>query len=699
MTTLHLDLESRSTVDLKKAGTYLYATHPSTDIWCVAYATDDAPVELWVPGQPLPDNLKSYIANGGSITAHNAMFERLMWWYVLMPRYGWPKPKIEQFRCTMTMALAMSLPGSLENAAGAVGLTIGKDMKGHRRMMQMSKPRDEDWSGKPTWWDDQPRREELYAYCKQDVEVERALDKRLLNLSQKEQELWWLDQRINDRGVSVDLSACRNAVRHVDRAKDKLDERMRQVTSNAVASTNAVAQIVSYLSTVGVTTDSIGKDDLLKLLDRDDLPEKARAVLELRQEGSKSSTAKLQAMINSSDTEGRSRGVVQYHAASTGRWGGRLWQPHNLIRDMLHWEDVERFFSLLPRKDGGDAIEFLLGPVPSVVSKCLRAFVVAKEDHELLVSDFSSIEACVLPWLAGQEDALEALRRGEDMYNKAAADVYGRKIDRKNVKADEAPGQVGKVIVLALGYEGGIAAFAQFAKNLRVDMATVYPTLWGSATPEERKNAERAYAMYKARSSQPVSLPFGLASDIVKQRWRAKNDRIKQYWRDLNDAALAAVRSPGQTFSAGAVPVRYKVSGSFLWCQLPSKRALCYPYPKIGPTRMPWDNDDGTPVYKDAVRYKGVNEQKQWGDHFLYGGLLAENVTQAVARDLLAEAMVRAESAGFPVVLHVHDEVIAELPIGNGDIKEFDRVMCQLPEWAAGCPVTAKGFRTRRYRK
>ena len=205
--------------------------------------------------------------------------------------------------------------------------------------------------------------------------------------------------------------------------------------------------------------------------------------------------------------------------------------------------------------------------------------------------------------------------------------------------------------------------------------------------------------MSAARASQPVSKTFGLASDIVKQRWRAKNQRIKAYWGDLGEAALSAVRSPGKTFSAGAVPVRYKVSGSFLWCQLPSGRCLCYPYPKIAKTRMPWDNDDGTPVYKDAVAYKGVNEQKQWGEHYLYGGLLAENVTQAVARDLLAEAMVRADAAGFPIVLHVHDEIVAELPVGVGDLAAFDRLMCELPTWAAGCPVTAKGFRTRRYRK
>lgn len=348
MTTLHIDFETRSTVDLKTAGAHAYADHADTDVWCMAYSIDDEPIRLWARGDypPFVDERVGIAATNGTVVAHNAAFELAIWNRLMVPRYGWPKLDPRQVRCTMAMALSMSLPASLENAAAAVGLDISKDMQGRKLMLQMARPRSVLNDGTLVWWDDEARRERLYAYCRQDVEVERQLEKRLLALTPPEQELWTLDQTINDRGIRVDLATIDKLLRAVEIEKKRLDNRMAKATGGRVTTCNQVAELTAWVAEHGIEVDGLAKADVTALLDRVDLPTDVREALRIRREGSKSSTAKLKAMKAGACADGRVRGMFQFHGASTGRWAARRVQVQNMPRPNLGHEDIERVVAM-----------------------------------------------------------------------------------------------------------------------------------------------------------------------------------------------------------------------------------------------------------------------------------------------------------------------------------------------------------------
>lgn len=326
MPTIHIDFETRGTCELKTAGAHKYAEHPDTDVWCMAYAVDDEPVQLWKMGEPWPK-----LDMNATFMAHNAAFELQIWNKVMTPRYGWPALLVEQMRCTMAMAYALALPGSLEQAAAAVGLPVRKDMDGRNQMLRMAKPRQMTWAG-PVWWDEPARLERLYSYCMNDVVVERELERRLVPLSADEQALWALDQIINERGVYVDVTAAQAAMGITTETKKLLDAEMVRVTGGWVKACTSVAQLIEWMSLRGVETAGVAKADITDLLDRDDLPDDVRKALELRRDAAKSSTAKLKAILDAASDDNRVRGVLQYHGAGTGRWAGRRVQPQNMPR-------------------------------------------------------------------------------------------------------------------------------------------------------------------------------------------------------------------------------------------------------------------------------------------------------------------------------------------------------------------------------
>lgn len=330
MVALHLDVETRSVVDLRQTGAYVYAEDPSTDVWCVAYAFGDEPIELRLPGQPCPPRIAEHVENDGLIYCHNAQFERLIWRHVLGPKHGWPVPDLRQFRCTLAMAYAMALPGSLDGAAAALQLSVQKDMVAHRTMLQLSKPRRIE-DGKPVWWDLPEKLERLYGYCINDVEVERALEKRLLALRPLELEIWFLDQEINDRGVYIDAKLCHAAKGIVKEAIERLNAELREITGGAVLAVSNVNQLTGWLDANGVPAKSLAKDQLEELLALD-LPSHCRRALEIRREGAKTSTAKIDKMLKMRCADGRMRGNLQYHGAGTGRWAARGAQLQNLPR-------------------------------------------------------------------------------------------------------------------------------------------------------------------------------------------------------------------------------------------------------------------------------------------------------------------------------------------------------------------------------
>lgn len=358
---LFLDFETKSACDIRKAGADAYARHPTTDILCVGYTYADEKIVHCVKPEEIRERaIGSLIWQGIPVVAHNAPFELAIWNHVGVRHYGWPRLKPEQTICTMAMAYSAALPGALADAAPASGLTVQKDSAGHRIMLQLSQPRarDEDClfcedgcAECITWWtpEDVPEKfEKLYAYCRQDIEVERQLYNRLLKLSSKEREIWLLDHKINQRGVQVDLKAVDAAMELVEMEKKRLNLELNAVTRGAVSVTSATGQLTDWIRSRGVETEGVAKSDVLELLGRDTIPADVREALLLRQEAAKSSTAKLKAMRLGACDDGRLRGMFQYYGAgATGRWAGRRVQLQNLPRPVLSQKQIEEVFEVL----------------------------------------------------------------------------------------------------------------------------------------------------------------------------------------------------------------------------------------------------------------------------------------------------------------------------------------------------------------
>lgn len=649
MNAASLDWETRSACDLKAHGLAIYAEDPTTDILCAAWAFEGEEPIGWLPGEPCPPRLRAHVEAGGTIRAWNAIFEWYIWNMVAVPKYGFPPLCIEQVQCVMAEAYAQGLPGALENAAPALGVTERKDDKGKRVMLQLSKPKKVLDDGTIIWWEDAAKFEIVRAYNLQDVRTEMACGARLRRLSDDEQALWLLDQKINARGIQIDAGAIDAAIELVTAEKARLDQAMRDITGNVVAGCTDVAQLTAWLRYRGVSLPGVAKADVTALLDGE-LPDDCRIALKLRQEAAKSSTAKLVAMRDRAGADGRMRGLFQYHGAATGRWAGRGPQPHNFPRPtILHeQDDIE---DVIAHFGQAEYLRVFYGDPMPLIADCMRGMIVAAPGHTLVCCDYSNIEGRVLAWLAGEKWKLDAFRAydagtGPDLYLLAYAKGF-------RVSVDEARPfrQVGKVMELALGYGGGVGAFQTMARG------------YGVKVTDAR-------------------------ADELKVAWRSAHPAVTGFWRDLERAAIRAVQEGG-IHRAG--PIAFKVNGSFLWCQLPSKRLLCYPYPEIHEGKF------GGPM----LTYMSVNGvTRKWERCDTYGGSLAENVTQAVARDILVAGMRAVEAAGYPVVMHVHDEIVLEAPMSAApSVEKIASLMSNAPHWATGLPIAAAGWTGNRYRK
>jgi DNA polymerase len=669
MTTLHLDFETRSAVDLKKAGIDVYANDPTTSVLCAAYAFDEDQVMLWRPRSCSPERMADHVASGGEVVAHNAAFEFNIWnrvWRGQLP--GLPALKLEQMRCTQAEAYAMSLPGSLDGAAAALNVAQRKDKEGRRVMLALSQPRDFDALGAPVWYTEESHPEKflkLYDYCMQDVEVERAIEKRLMRLSAVERATWVLDQTINGRGVGIDVRNAERALLIVRDEKKRMERELAQLTDKAVTSPSEIQALALWLEMQGVQLDGLTKQEVIDLLELDTLPLHARRAVELRQEYAKSSTSKIAAMLAARSADNRMRHLHQYHGAGTGRWAGRRVQTQNLKRPTIEQAEIEAIFGALENGTGAEHIETFHGNAMDALSNCLRGFIVAAPGHVLMAPDFANIEGRGVAWLAGERWKLDAFRAQDDKTGPGIYELsYSTSMGVQVSTVTKAQRQIGKVQELSMGYQGGVGAFQNMAKN------------YGVKVPDDE-------------------------ADRIKKLWRGAHPAIVRLWKDLEQAALNAVARPGRLYEAGVVPSAFKVSGSFLWCRLPSGRVLCYPYPRIELVEVPWEDEDGNKAKKDCVCYMGEDSKThKWSRQKTYGGKLTENITQAICRDLLRDAMFRAEREGFPIVMHVHDELVVELPEAQADrLDELCEVVSEVPAWAKGLPVVAEGWVGRRYRK
>jgi DNA polymerase len=631
-----IDFETRSAVDLRKTGVYKYASDPSTDIWCMAYKapwSDD--VQVWLPGNELDAHLEDWIIAGGLLSAWNANFERTIWNEIMTERYEWPPTKIKQWRCTMAQASAMGLPRALGQAASVLGVEEQKDKAGAALMLRMARPRKVNADGSYTWWNTKDKIDTLVAYCIQDVKTELSVAATLNDMPDSERRLYQLDQRINDRGVKVDLDLIERVSKLANSASENIDAEIKRLTNGQVkAATNAM-DLTAWLRSYGLPVKSVDKQTVTRMLGMEKLHPIIKQVLRLRQDGAKSSTAKYEAMVNAANADDRMRGLLMYHGAATGRWSGRLVQPQNFPRPQKKQAELDEIIAKL--KADEDVSEYGAGTV--LASDLLRSMLIAEDGHRLMFADYSAIEARVLAWIAGQTDLVETFRKGGDVYKEMASAIYNVNVE----SVTDGQRQVGKMAILGCGYGMGGKRFAEQCATMGINV--------------DEDEAKRIVSVY-----------------------REKNDRIAQYWRNSENEFVEMVKGAGRVGSVGL--------------PLPSGRSLTYHNPRIIQRETPWGAMRDT-AQVDTLN----SVTRQWVSQIIWGGLLTENVVQATARDLMATAMMALELKGYNVILSVHDEIISEVPDGFGSLEEMIDIMTRCPSWADGCPINAEGKEGKRYRK
>lgn len=644
---IFIDFETRSELDIKECGAWVYSEHPSTDVLCMAYTVDDRPIHIWTPGQPFPFQISTLMCH--DIEAHNAFFERAIWTNIMVKKYGWPAIAPEQWRCSAAKAAARALPRSLEGAGKALGLNVQKSQEGKAIMMKLCRPRKATKNDSSIWNTDPLDMMALYEYCKTDVEAERAIHMAVRNLSPLELRVWQLDQKINERGVCLDKEAAEGALELIERQTAKLTAEAVDLTDGAIKTVGQRAKVMEWLRDQDCMLMGYTKQHLVEALEGI-LPDKARRLLQIRQQLGKTSTAKFQAMLNSVCKDGRIRDTLMYHGATTGRWTGKLVQLQNIPRGNI--KDPDLAIEIIRERDL-DQLEMLYGNVMSTIASCIRGMLVASPGHDFVVADYAAIETRVLFWLAGEARGLQMYRDNEDLYVDMARAIY----KHETISKDER--EMGKRAVLGCGYSMGGKKFKMTCKTF----ANV--------------EIEDQFAQY------------------VVQKYREKYAPVPKLWYAQEGAAVEAVRFPGKLVPCGKVS--WLREADVLYCRLPSGRKLAYNSPEARIEEKPWGGEGYT------LSYMGVDSKtKQWVRQTSYGGMLVENITQAVARDLMAEAMLRVEANDFKIVLSVHDELVAEVPETWSDrdsIYNFGCLMAETPAWADGLPVKAEGWRGKRYAK
>lgn len=666
MNKLHLDFETRSELDIKKVGAFKYAMHPSTEIMCMAwsYNREQTPYVLLASDIKKGWTIPVEYIEGFRLSAHSAHFEYAIWNYILHRRHGWPALwEPSRWACTLARAAMCNLPLSLEGAGEALKITMQKDLNGRAAMLKLCKPIAYDpIQGKSIYNEDPDLYQILYKYCQRDVIAEMQLDEGLPEMPDSERAIWELDLIINHRGVHTDVALAKSAAALGGPMIDELNRRLNVMTNGALSKASRVEEIKKYLRNRGITVKSLDKPHLNAFLSDPNIPEHVKNVLRIRRQvGKKTSIAKYPATIlAASPVDDRVRGALQYHAAGTGRWGGRLIQPHNFPKGLGEHDQAQAIELIM----AGDAEMFSLvygDKSMETLSDTLRGVIDAGPGKQLVVADFAAIEARVLFWLAGAENALQRYRDGFSPYIDLAEFIYGEKNITK--KGHPQKYELGKRGVLGAGFGMGPPKFQE--------------TCLTQAHP-------------------PLVISLDLAKKSIRS-YREKYREVPDLWKEVELAAKSAIQYPGSVAWCAGRRVSWGMSDDrrFLICKLPSGRFLRYYKPSLKYAMTPW----GEKLIQ--VHFWGEDpDTKQWVEMHTYGGSLVENITQAVARDLMAHGMLNCESAGYPIVLTVHDELVSEVAMTEGrSLEKFIKIMCDIPGWAPGCPVTAEGWVGQRYRK
>ena len=647
-----IDFETASECDLPARGAYNYAQDPSTKVLCMAWALDDGPVNVWTPDQPFPGPVINAINLGERIYAHNAAFERLIFWYVLCPDFNVPEPKLEQFYCTATQARANCAPGSLED----VGRFAGADMKkDHRGAMLVRK------CCCPPFKHTEQDLLDLFEYCAQDVRAMRAVSQAMRPLSDDELADYHVNERINDRGVLVDVPLAHAAQRYAEVELQEIQHRVVEVTGGKITSVRSPkmrewvlerlgpeARKLCVVHKDGEAKDSIDKTvraNLLAIDDPEQVPPDVREVIQAADDLWASSAAKFGRMAAlADDDDHRVRGAFVFAGgAATGRASSYGLQAHNFPRVCA--ADPESVRGAMLR---GHALAPTYGKrVSDVLKSMLRPALMAAPGHSFVVADWSAIEGRVHPWLSNGpsgEAKLEVFRQGLDPYKVNASATFS--VPYEAVTKDQR--QIGKVQELALGFLGGPGAFATFGR--------IYGVHVSEAEAQRMVNG-----------------------------WRRANPWAQAHGQALESAYTSAMRHQGHEFSAGRVT--YLFDGQHLWYALPSGRVLCYPFARL--------EEEGVSYAKAA--WKPAADAKEWPRARLWRGLACENITQAVANDLLRHSLRALEPLG--VLAHIHDEIVVETPDADATINEMRRIMTTPPSWATGLPLAIEAEVMGRYSK
>jgi DNA polymerase len=672
---------------IKVVGAVAYAEHPTTEVLSLAYdLKDGVGPRLWLPGCPAPEDLFAHIAAGGLIEAWNSGFEYVIWERICRQRMGWPPLPLGQLRDAMAKSRAHGYPGKLEEAGPAAGVDVHKDSAGTRLLNKFSRPR------KPTKAnpsrrlrpeDDPDDAALLYQYNLTDIKAEAAISAVCPDLSPDELNLWLLDQRINQRGVYIDREGLEACIWTVDAATERYTAELQAITGGTVGTVGELDKMQGWLGGQGVHMPNMQADTVERMLAQ--TTGAPHRVLEIRSILGAAAVKKLFAISRRLGRDGRLRELFAYYGAHTGRWAGRGPQPQNLPSD-TH-EDPDAVLRVLAGRNLDTTVSALGDPI-AAVSGCLRGLFCAAPGCELICSDYSAIEAVVAACLAGEQWRIDVFRQlmadpnAPDIYETSAAKITGVPVEE--IAAPRISGEgshklrkgVGKVAELASGYQGWVGAWKAFGaeKHLADDRAI-----------------RDAVKKWRAESPNIVEMWGGQLRQVGYKQFRRE-------LYGLEGAAISAILDPGTCYSYRSIS--YGVRDDVLYCLLPSGRSLAYHEPRL---HMGRDNFSGEQIYK--ITFMGYNSDykkgpRGWMRLDTYGGRLFENVVQAVARDLLTYAMPGLEAAGYAIVLHVHDEICAEVPAGYGSIEEFERIMGTLPPWAAGWPLRAAGgWRGKRYRK